>query len=143
MSISQPASFLRYPVFLLFAALVVIALAAGCTQPATPAVTDTPAPQPAEQELFKEVTASQPDASHIVITYEGGPNMERIIELETTVTDSTGKSLTKSAGSRLATTPIPIKGTYTISGDFAGTDKIVVIAHMMDGSRTTVLETTI
>lgn len=128
---------------LFFAILVLIVLASGCTQPAGPSA---PAPAPAatgEQDLFREVTASQPDATHIVITYEGGPNMERIIELETTITDSAGKSQTKSAGSRLATTPIPIRGTNTISGDFAGADHVVVIAHMMDGSRTTVLDTVI
>jgi len=140
MTISPPAAFFRYPVFFLFAALVIITLAAGCTQPqGQPAV--QPAAQPAGQEMFREVTASQPDPTQIVITYEGGPNMERIIELETTVTDSSGRSTTKSAGSRLATTPIPIKGTNTISGDFSGDDHVVVIAYMIDGSRTTVLDT--
>ena len=143
MSISQPVAFYRHPVFILVAALALITLAAGCTQPATAPVPETPAPEPAEEDLFKEVTASQPDTTHIVITYEGGPNMERIIELETTITDRTGKSQTKSAGSRLATTPIPIKGTYTMTGDFSGTDHVVVTAHMIDGSRATVLDTTI
>lgn len=142
MSISQPVAFYRHPMVLLVAALAIIALAAGCTQPAAVPVAGTPAPTPAEEDLFKEVTASQPDSTHIVITYEGGPNMERIIELETTITDSDGKSQTKSAGSRLATTPIPIKGTYTMTGDFSGTDHVVVIAHMIDGSRSTVLDTT-
>lgn len=142
MSISQPVAFYRHPMVLLVAALAIIALAAGCTQPAAVPVAETPAPTLAEEDLFKEVTASQPDSTHIVITYEGGPNMERIIELETTITDSDGKSQTKSAGSRLATTPIPIKGTYTLTGDFSGTDHVVVIAHMIDGSRSTVLDTT-
>jgi hypothetical protein len=117
-----------------------LVLAAGCTQAQAPL---SPPAQTAEKELFKEVTATQPDDSRIVVTYEGGPNMERIIELETTITDSTGKSVTRSAGSRLATTPIPIKGTNTISGNFAGKDHVVVTAHMIDGSRTTVLDTTI
>jgi hypothetical protein len=65
------------------------------------------------------------------------------IALEATISDSAGKSQRKSAGSRLATTPIPIRGTNTISGDFAGEDHVVVIAHMIDGSRTTVLDTII
>ncbi|HII98797.1 MAG TPA: hypothetical protein HA272_05980 [Methanoregula sp.] len=143
MSISKPVAFYRHPIFFLVAALAIIALAAGCTQPAAVPVAETPATAPAGEDLFKEVTASQPDSRHIVITYEGGPNMERIIELETTITDSTGRSQTKSAGSRLATTPIPIKGTYPITGDFSGKDHVVVIAHMIDGSRSTVLDTTI
>ncbi|MCK9581693.1 MAG: hypothetical protein M0Q92_14780 [Methanoregula sp.] len=122
------------PSLFLLAALILFALSCGCTQQAA---------QSTDQKMFKEVTASQPDATHIVITYQGGTNMEKIIELETTITDSSGKSQTKSAGSRLATTPIPIKGTNTISGDFSGKDHVVVIAHMIDGSRTTVLDTTI
>jgi hypothetical protein len=130
-----------HAIFLL-AALIVLVFSCGCTQQAAQPAAQ-PTAQPAGQEMFKEVTASQPDASHIVITYEGGPNMERIYELEITITDSTGKSQTKSAGSDLATTPIPIKGTYPISGDFSGDDHVVVIAHMSDGSRTTVLDTVI
>jgi len=131
----------RFYGFLLLTALVLSVFAAGCTQTAIPAA-PSPAATPAT-DIFREVTASQPDATHIVVTYEGGANMERIIELETTITDSAGKSQTKSAGSRLATTPIPIRGTNTISGDFAGEDHVVVIAHMIDGSRTTVLDTII
>jgi len=143
MSNSQHFAFYRHPIFFLFAALLIITLAAGCTQPAPSPVAPASVTEPAGEDLFKEVTASQPDSRHIVITYEGGPNMERIIELETTITDRTGKSQTKSAGSRLATTPIPIKGTYTMTGDFSGTDHVVVTAHMIDGSRATVLDTTI
>jgi len=132
------------PVFLLLVvALIAFAVSCGCTQPAAGPVSTQPATQPGEETSFKEVTASQPDTSSIVITYEGGPNMERIVELEITVTDSTGKSQTKSAGSRLATTPIPIKGTYTLNGDFAGPDHVIVMAHMSDGSRAIVLDQTI
>jgi hypothetical protein len=117
-----------------------LVLAAGCTQAQVPI---PPPTQTADKDLFREVTATQQGDGRIVITYEGGPNMERIIELETTITDSSGKSVTRSAGSRLATTPIPIKGTNTIEGNFGGNDHVVVIAHMIDGSRTTVLDTTI
>ena len=135
MHTSQSAAGYQFPAFFLLLALILLAVSAGCTQ--------SPAPQTAEQRQFVEVTASQPDSGHIVVTYQGGPNMERILELETTVTDSTGKSQTKSAGSRLATTPIPIKGGDTITGNFAGADHVVVVAHMTDGSRTTVLDTTL
>ena len=132
------------PVFhLLVVALIAVAVSCGCTQPAAGPTAVPPTAQPTGEAGFKEVTASQPDASSIVITYEGGPNMERIVELEITVTDSTGRSQTKSAGSRLATTPIPIKGTYTLNGEFAGSDHVIVMAHMSDGSRAIVLDQTI
>ncbi len=129
------------PVFLLLVvALIAFAVLCGCTQPAAAPVPAQPTTQPEEEDIFKEVTALQPDASLIVITYEGGPNMERIVELEITITDSSGRSQTKSAGSRLATTPIPIKGTYTLNGDFSGSDHLIVMAHMSDGSRAIVLD---
>jgi uncharacterized secreted protein with C-terminal beta-propeller domain len=130
------------PVLFLIAAFILVVFSCGCTQPAAQPAAPSPVTT-TQPDLFREVTASQPDDNHIVITYQGGPNMERIIELETTVTDSFGKSQTRAAGSRLATTPIPIKGTNTLSGDFSGEDHVVVIAHMIDGSRTTVLDTVI
>lgn len=135
MSISQPAIFYRIPAFFLVLALILLAVSAGCTQPK--------AAQTAEQKQFVEVTATQPDSSHIVVTYQGGPNLERIIELETTVTDSNGKSQTQSAGSRIATTPVTIKGTRTFSGNFGGQDHVMVEAYMSDGSRMDILDTTI
>jgi hypothetical protein len=140
MTMSRPSPSARNRSYFLLAAIVIVILSTGCTQPQS---APAPVAQTPQQELFKEVTAAQPDANHIVVTYEGGPNMERIIELETTVTDSAGKSKTQSAGSRLATTPIPIKGTNTIEGDFSGNDHVVVVAYMTDGSRTTVLDTTV
>ena len=90
-----------------------------------------------------EVTATQPDATHIVITYQGGPNMEKIMELETMVTDSHGASKTQSIGSRLATTPITIQGTNTMTGAFEGQDHVVVTGYFADGSRKVLLDTTI
>lgn len=136
MSLLHHSSHVRPLAALTAVFVVILVFCAGCTQPAAPA-------QSAEQKQFVEVTATQPDATHITITYMGGPNMERIIELETSITDSAGKTQTKSAGSRLATTPIPIKGGHTITGEFGGTDHVVVVAHMIDGTRTTVLDTSL
>jgi hypothetical protein len=123
------------PALLLLAVMVAaVVFASGCTQPAT---------QSAEQKQFAEVAATQPDSTHIIITYQGGPNMEKIMELETMITDSTGKSQTKSVGSRLATTPITIKGTNTLEGYFSGQDHVVVTGYLNDGSRKVLLDTTI
>jgi hypothetical protein len=133
--ISVNPVFRRYfiTVFLV-AAVAGLVLFGGCTQAGTPS---------AEQKKFMEVTASQPDASHIIITYQGGPDMENILELETVVTSSHGISKTQSAGSRLATTPITIRGTNTIEGEFEGQDHVVVTGYFSDGSRRVLLDTTI
>jgi hypothetical protein len=110
-------------------------LTAGCTQ--------QDGAQAGGQNKFAEVSATQPDTSHIVITYKGGENMMKILELETTVTDSTGKSQTRSIGSRLATTPITISGTNTITGPFDGKDQVMVTGYFTDGSHRVLLDTTI
>jgi hypothetical protein len=122
------------PALVLFAVVAGLVLAGGCTQPGA---------QSAEQKKFMEVTATQPDPAHILITYQGGPNMEKIMELETMVTDSSGASQTKSVGSRLATTPITIQGTNTLSGAFGGQDHVVVTGYFSDGSRRVLLDTTL
>lgn len=122
------------PALVLSVAVMLCICASGCTQAQG---------QSAEQKQFVEVTATQPDTTHIVITYQGGPNMEKIMELETLVTDSTGKSVTKSIGSRLATTPITIRGTNTIEGAYAGQDHVVVTGYFNDGSRKVLLDTTL
>lgn len=118
----------------LVSVMILLVWCTGCTQTGS---------QSADQKQFMEVVASQPDATQIVITYQGGPNMEKIIELETLITDSAGKSQTKSVGSRLATTPITIHGTQTITGPFDGKDHVVVTGYFTDGSRKVLLDTTL
>ncbi len=124
-----------------FVLLILLSIAgtAGCTQPQIPGTGQ----QTAEQKSFVEVTATQPDAQHIVVTYQGGPNMQKVMELQTTITDSTGKVQTKSVGDRLGTTPITIRGTNTLEGDFSGQDHVVVLGYFSDGSNRAMLDTTV
>ena len=124
---------------LVLLSLVILAGTAGCTQPQIP----PQGQQTEEQKSFVEVTATQPDAQHIVVTYQGGPNMQKVMELQTTVTDSTGKVQTKSVGDRLGTTPITIRGTNTLEGDFSGQDHVVVLGYFSDGSNRVMLDTTV
>jgi hypothetical protein len=124
----------RVPALCLLFFMILILVTSGCTQTGI---------QSADQKTMMEVTAVQPDNSHIVITYQGGPDMEKIVELETTVNDSAGKSKTQSIGSRLATTPITIHGTDTFTGAFEGKDHVVVTGYFTDGSHKVLLDTTI
>ena len=118
-------------VFALVSAMALVVIACGCTQPST---------QPAQQA---PVTAVQPDDNHITVGFHGGPGMDNLVELEITITDSSGKSRTESRGSRLATTPIRIDSTTTFTGSFAGKDHVVVTGYFSDGSHQTVLDTTL
>lgn len=130
----KSSSMQRITAVLLLAVITCLLFTSGCTQAGS---------QAAEQKKFMEVTATQPDATHIVITYQGGTNMEKIMELETMVTDSHGVSKTQSVGSWLATTPITIQGTNTMTGAFEGQDHVVVTGYFNDGSRKVLLDTTL
>lgn len=116
----------------LLALLALILVASGCTQPASQQQT-APAP----------VTVTQTDSTHITIAYPGSTDTTDLVELEITVTDSTGKSQTRSIGSRLATMPIKFGATQTLSGTFDGNDHIMVTGYFLDGSQRHVLDTTL
>jgi hypothetical protein len=117
---------------ILFLLVVLAVMFTGCTQLSPQ--------QPAQQA---PVTAVQPDDNHITIGFHGGPGMDNLVELEIAITDSSGKSQTQSRGSRLATTPIRTDSTMTFTGSFAGKDQVFVTGYFSDGSRRTVLDTTV
>jgi hypothetical protein len=112
--------------------VVVTVMFTGCTQSSPQ--------QPAQQA---PLTAVQPDDNHITLGFHGGPGMDSLVELEITITDSSGKSLTQSRGSRLATTPIRTDSTMTFTGSFAGKDHVMVTGYFSDGSKRSVLDTTV
>jgi hypothetical protein len=89
------------------------------------------------------VTAIQTDNSHITIAYPGSSEMTNLLELEATVTDSTGKTQTRSIGDRHSTTPLRWGATLTLTGTFNGNDHLLVTGYFMDSSQKLVLDTTI
>jgi hypothetical protein len=119
-------------IFCLLAVLLLGAASGGCTQ-ASP---QQPAPQ-------APITAVQPDNNHITIAFHGGAGMDSLIEMEVTITDSAGKSQTQSMGSRLATTPIRTGATLTVTGAFSGKDQVQVTGYFSDGSKRTIVDTTV
>ena len=119
--------------------LAFLILAAGCTQPGIPSpFPATPSPTPSNG-----VTATRPDTSHIVVAYNGGPNMETLFELDATVTDSQGKSSTQHIGSKTATSPIRIGGTIKFEGAYSGNNHVLVTGFFNDGSQRIMLDTTV
>ena len=89
------------------------------------------------------VIVEQPDASHIQITYHGSLKTDKLIELEVSITDSNGKVMTQSMGSRLATTPIQYGSSRTFTGSFDGKDRVFVTGYFSDGSQKPMIDTTI
>jgi len=112
---------------------VLIIFSCGCSQPALTRQTNAPSP----------ITVTQPDNSHILISYSGSPETNNLLELEATVTDSTGKVQTKSVGDRYSTTPLRWGATLTLTGNFNGNDHLVVTGYFMDGSQRPLVDTSL
>ena len=119
-----------------FAVVSLLLLSCGCTQQPAGSQSTPAAGTPA-------VTVTQPDASHIVITYPGSPQTDKLVELEISITDSNGRVKTESMGSRLATTPVRYGGTHTITGSFEGKDRVFITGYFSDGSQKPIIDTTI
>jgi hypothetical protein len=115
----------------LLALLVLMLAASGCTQPAQ------------QQKAPAPVTATQTDSTHLLISYPGSTETTDLLELEITVTDSAGKTQTKSIGDRQSTTPLKFGATQPLSGTFDGNDHLMVTGYFMDGSQRHVLDTTL
>jgi hypothetical protein len=103
-------------------------VACGCTQ------------QTSSDKNTFGVLATKPDDSHISIAFVGAPGMDSLLELEMTVTDSNGKSVTMSKGSRLATTPIQIHATQTFTGSYAGKNHVIVTGYFANGTHSVVVD---
>lgn len=118
-------------VICLLTLLALMLAASGCTQPAS------------QQQQNAPVSAVQTDSTHILITYPGSPETTDLLELETTITDSAGKTQTKSIGDRQSTTPLKFGATQTLTGTFDGNDHLMVTGYFMDGSQRHILDTTL
>ncbi len=115
----------------LLALLALMLVASGCTQPAS------------QQKAPAAVIVTQPDNSHITIAYPGSTETSTLLELEATVTDSTGKTQTRSIGDRHSTTPLRFGATLPLTGTFNGNDHVLLTGYFLDGSHKLVLDTTI
>jgi hypothetical protein len=71
----------------------------------------------------------------------GGPGTDTLVELEVTVTDSNGKSMTRSLGSRLGTTPVQVNGSATFTGSYSGKAHVVATGYFSDGTHKVMLDT--
>jgi hypothetical protein len=113
----------------LCAALVLTIITCGCTQQ-----------QATSAQNSSGVTVTKPDASHITVAFIGAPGMDKLLELEITVTDSQGKSVTLPIGNRLATTPVQIRSTETFTGSFSGKNHVFITGYFSDGTNHVVFD---
>ena len=113
--------------------LALMLAASGCTQSASQQQQNVPLP----------VTATQTDSTRILITYPGNTETINLLELEATITDSAGKTQTKSIGDRHSTTPLKFGATLPLTGTFSGNDHLLVTGYYIEGSQKLVLDTTL
>ena len=73
----------------------------------------------------------------------GSSDTTTLLELKATVTDSTGKIQTKSAGDHLSTSPLKFGATIPLTGTFTGNSHVVVTGYFLDGSQKLMLDTTL
>jgi archaeal type IV pilus assembly protein PilA len=84
-------------------------------------------------------TAQQTDATHIVVTYQGGQDADQVSMVTVKVTDSDGRYQTKSMGDPGIKSPAP-GDTLTFVGT-AGKDHVVAAAVFTDSSSQVILDT--
>jgi len=128
--------------------LVLVTVFAGCTQPAQPTQVPTTepttmAPTPLPTTESPQASVVKADDSHIVVTYLGGPDMEKIRAVQATVTNSKGVGNTKHLGDSLGTTSVSPGSKLTFEGVFAGSTQVSVVGFYSDGSQKTLLQTTV
>ncbi|MGD0080458.1 MAG: hypothetical protein ABSB80_07425 [Methanoregula sp.] len=78
--------------------------------------------------------------SQILVSFVGGPGMDKLLEMEITLTGSPGKSRTQSIGSRLGTTPVQVPSSLTFTGHYSGTNHVFITGYFSDGTHKAVLD---
>ena len=90
-------------------------------------------------------TASQSDATHITITYQGGQDAGTVDAINITVN---GAGLTAGSqpfimGTAVGNAFVPVGCTTTFNTGTTGKDNVVVTAHFTDGSSQVILDTSV
>ena len=139
-----PLCRVSFCVFIMMTALLLVIFSTGCTtQPAAAPSAGSTITATTAVAKSAVVTADQPDNTTIIVTYQGGPDLENLMELEITVTDSRGISKTRSMGTRQDTTPVQRLGTTKFTGNFQGRDHVVVTGYFSNGTVQNLLDTLI
>jgi hypothetical protein len=131
----------------IIALLICFLLVTGCSKPAVQPVVATPfievtSPIPVP-EKHVTATAQRTDSSKIRITYEGGPDADQLIELQTTVITSKGSVNIQSMGSRIDTTPVQIGGSDVFQGPYTEPVHVLITGYYVNGTHQDFLDTRI
>lgn len=93
------------------------------------------------REEHETATAQRYQSTKILITYRGGPDADRLIELQTTVITKIGSVNIQSMGSRVDTTPVQIGGSDIFQGPFTDEVHVLTTAYYANGTHRDVLDT--
>jgi archaeal type IV pilus assembly protein PilA len=86
-------------------------------------------------------TVQQPDSSHIVITYQGGQDADKLRDIAITVTDHSGNIQTRTIGPAYQSTSVQVGSTSEFSGSFSGKDHVVATGTFSEGTQQVILDT--
>lgn len=87
-------------------------------------------------------TAQQPDATHIVVTYQGGQDAATCTGIQWSITSPTGASIAYSMMGSTGGSALTVGYSQTLTGT-AGKDHVVATAYFSDGSQQVILDNTI
>ena len=86
-------------------------------------------------------TASQMDAGHIEVTYQGGQDAAQVRQIVVTVTDSEDSSQTQNMKQQDTMNPVEVGSKITFNGRFIKKDHVVATAKFTDGTNQVILDT--
>ena len=88
-------------------------------------------------------TAQQPDATHIVVTYQGGQDAATCVGIKWTITNPAGGSIASTLmGRATGSTALAVGKSATLTGT-SGKDHVVGAAYFSDGSQQVIIDNTI
>jgi len=87
-------------------------------------------------------TAQQPDATHIVVTYQGGQDAMTCTGIQWTISNSYGTQIATTMMGSTGGTALTVGTSATLSGT-SGKDHVVATAFFSDGSQQVILDNTI
>lgn len=82
-------------------------------------------------------TSQQPDAQHIIVTYQGGQDAPTMVNMSVSINDTDVAPLGDTTGI------LKVGSSATYEGDFSGKDHVVCVGYFEDGTSQVIMDNTI
>jgi len=115
------------------------------TQP-LPIISPAPCPtalQTSSQHYVVAATGFQPDSTHIIVTYQGGPDASSLLRLSIDVNDDAGILRTYVIEGPAPNAPVRVGSSYQTTGSFTGQNRVVATGLFTNGHFEKVLDSVV